>query len=213
MMSQHANTHQLHRRVLIVEDEPNMREMLSRAAREMEFTPQAVGTAEAALTAMATDPADLILLDMNLPGLSGIEFFERINARWPQTPVIILTGYGDLDTAKRAIRLNVVDFLTKPCTLADLEAALDRALRRRMDVARSTLGGIPAEPCPADEPAGAEDASGEPRTLQDHERELILQTLARHDGNREATAAELGISLRKLYYRIAEYEKQGFLSR
>ena len=209
MMNQEA-TRQLHRRILIVEDEPNMREMLNRATREMEFTPQAVGTAEAALSAMATEPADLILLDMNLPGLSGIEFFERVNVRWPQTPVIILTGYGDLDTAKRAIRLNVVDFLTKPCTLADLEAALDRALRRRMDTHQPAISGIPLEPCPVDEPACTDEA---PRTLQDHERELILQTLARHEGNREATAAELGISLRKLYYRIAEYEKQGYLSR
>ncbi|QNN24263.1 response regulator [Planctomycetales bacterium ZRK34] len=209
-MANDSNTQSLHRRILIVEDEPNMREMLSRATREMDFTPQAVSTAEAALTAMANEAVDLILLDMNLPGLSGIEFFEQVNARWPQVPVIILTGYGDLDTAKRAIRLNVVDFLTKPCSLADLEAALDRALRRRLDTHRATLSNCPV---PFESEADDEPDAQTPHTLQDHERELILQTLARHDGNREATAAELGISLRKLYYRIAEYEKQGYLSR
>jgi DNA-binding NtrC family response regulator len=185
--------------------------MLARAVTSMEFTGTAVSSAEHALAALEHTPFDIVLSDLNLPGMQGLEMCERIRQRWPATQLVILTGYGSLDAAKAAIRLEVADFLTKPTSLGDLEAALNRALRRRMS--NMTTRPVPSidleEPDHALHPsAGVEP----PRTLQDLEREHVLAALARHDGNREATAEELGISVRTLYYRLKEYARLGLLN-
>lgn len=194
------------RRVLIVEDEPRLRQMLQRAIRDMEFTVDSAPSGEEALSRLKQERFDILILDLNLPGMSGIELFERVHQQWPDIQGIVLTGYGDLEAARQAIRLNIVDFLSKPCSLADLEASLDRAMRRA-----AALAG-PQQSAPelfqhTGELQG--DAAGSGTTLHDVERQHILATLSRHGGNREATAAELGISVRTLYYRLNEYQKQG----
>ena len=190
-------THDDDLRVLIVEDEPRMRDMLLRALPEMGFEPVAVGSAEAALRVMREAPAGAILLDLHLPGMDGMTFFEQVTEKWPDVRVVIMTGYGDLDAARRAIHLDVVDFLTKPCTLGDIETALGRARGDRL---------APRSPPPPPEPPEptADHAAG-PRPLHDLEREHIEQALDRHDGNRSAAAEELGISVRTLYYRVSNW--------
>ncbi len=188
--------------VLIVEDEPRMRDVLTRAIEGWSFHVCAARTAEEGLRLMEQEPRPIVLLDLNLPGMSGMECLEIIRQRWPGTQVIILTGFGNLDAAKRAIHLDVVEFLTKPCHLGELETALGRAKLRLMEVLPTAEEPIrESEPAPPAEPA---------TTLEEVERQHILAALARHGGNRSATAAELGISLRTLYYRLSEYQKQGY---
>ncbi|MGE5611231.1 MAG: response regulator transcription factor [Bacillota bacterium] len=189
-------------RVLIVDDEPRMRELLQRALASWGWEPSVVKTAEEALRVQESNPVPIILLDLNLPGLGGMDCFEQIHQRWPSTQVIILTGFGDLESARRAIHLDVVEFLTKPCHLGELENALDRARRRLAQLNPPSPQRSQPSPPPPPDPAS-------PATLEELERQHILATLARHQGNRTATAAELGISLRTLYYRLAEYQQQG----
>lgn len=211
------------RHVLIVEDEARLRDMLQRAVTGMEFAVASAPSAEAALTLLERHPFDIILTDLNLPGMQGLELCERVRNDWPDVQLLILTGYGSLDAAKSAIRLEVADFLTKPTSLGDLEAALNRALRRR-------LNHITTRPIPAldigddagDQPRHAGEAANGAaagvgvgaagRTLHDLEREHVLAALARQDGNRDATAEELGISVRTLYYRLKEYQQQGYMA-
>lgn len=207
-----------HRHVLIVDDEPRLREMLQRAVREMEFFPHVAESAEAAQRVIEEHACDIAVLDINLPGMDGMTFFGKLRERCPDVQVVILTGYGDLDTAKRAIHLDVVDFLTKPCSLADLEAALGRALKRRLDAAKpkplpelpaSMRGGVTEDEVALE---GEAPAPPEPRpgmSLPDVEREHIIATLRRHGGNRSEAAKELGISVRTLYYRLATYQEAG----
>ncbi|HSV12714.1 MAG TPA: response regulator [Tepidisphaeraceae bacterium] len=193
------------RQVLIVEDESRLREMLAHAITDMGFDVSTARSAEAAVKMLDQQPADIILLDLNLPGINGIELFEIIHKRWPAIQVIVLTGFGDLDVAKRAIRLDVSDFLTKPCPLGDLEIALDRARHRRLVAIDPTYLAPEAPPTPTPEPS----KSAAPMTLEEIERAHILAALERNGGNRTATAQELGISLRTLYYRLETYQKQG----
>jgi DNA-binding NtrC family response regulator len=221
-------------RVLIVEDEHRLRDMLLANLREMSLEGAGAGSAEQAMRIMAATPYPIVVLDLNLPGMGGMDLCEVIHQRWPGTQVIILSGFGDLDAAKRAIRLDVVDFLTKPCGMDDLEFALSRARQRWMErwladppATRDKPEKTRSEPEPvthkvrtSDEPvkkvapplvvAGA-PAAQSPVSLQEMERQLILAALARHAGNREAAATELGISLRKLYYRIQQYQQAGYL--
>jgi DNA-binding NtrC family response regulator len=125
--------------------------------------------------------------------------------RWPMLQSVILTGFGDLDAARKAIRIDAVDFLTKPCPLGELELALGRARARLLQQA-------PVEPPMVDLPSDEDAASASGETLEQIERQHILIALQRNNGNRTATAAELGISLRKLYYRLGQYQRQGLLS-
>ena len=183
-------------RVLIVDDEPRLRELLADEIGDMGFLPTTTRTAEEALRLLADESFGIALLDLQLPLMNGIDLFERIRLQWPATQVIVLTGYGDLDVARQAIRLDVVDFLTKPCPLHDLEMAMERA-RRRLDP------GVPPEP--------ESITAGESITLADAEREQILAALARAGGNRTLAAETLGISRRTLHYRLSEYQRQGFV--
>lgn len=189
--------------ILVVEDEPRMREMLMRATQEMGFAASGVGTAELALRALdQPDAPQIILLDLNLPGMDGLEFMQRARARCPQAAIIVLTGFGSLEAAKTAIRHDAVDFLTKPCRLDELETALARAQLRIQSAVQ-----LPAAIERAAETGKAPSIDGM-GTLEEVEREQILAALERHDGNRAATAAELGISERTLYYRLARYSRR-----
>lgn len=203
-------THE-NRRVLVIEDESRLRDMLVRAIRQMEFIADGVESAEEAIKTFKESVPDIMVLDLNLPGMHGLEFYEKVYEEYPEIQTIILTGYGSLESAQKAIHLNVVDFLAKPCSLADLESALDRALRRKIyrsiphpseDLIRAF-----SEPDEDDEIVDP-DVS---QTLADLERQCIISTLRRNGGNRNDTARELGISLRKLYYRLSQYEEQGFV--
>lgn len=183
--------------VLIVEDEVRMREMLLRAVAEIGYVATSVGSAEQALKVLRRPEVEhprIVLLDLNLPGLNGMEFLERLRTDELDVQVIILTGFGSLEAARTAIRHDVADFLTKPCRLDELEVALSRAQSRLRRQLPQVEGVEPA----ASDPAG---------TLEDVERQHILAALERHNGNRALAAAELGISERTLYYRLARYSR------
>lgn len=193
--------------VLVVEDEPRMRDLLTRAISSWGHAASAAATGEEALRIMESRPRQIVILDLNLPAMSGMECFEQIRNRWPQTQVIILTGFGDLESARKAIHLDVVEFLTKPAHLGQLEQAIDRAQRRLEAFKEPPKVLIEQAPPPPPPPPPPDPSTAS--TLEEIERQHILSTLARHHGNRAATAAELGISLRTLYYRLSEYHRQG----
>jgi DNA-binding NtrC family response regulator len=183
--------------VLIVEDEPRLRELLQRAMAGWGFDVAAARSGEEAIRLTETDPADIAVLDLNLPGIDGMELLTRLRAKTPGIQAIILTGFASVDAARQAVHLDVVEFLTKPCHLGELEKALDRALRRLPPQYPDAVG-------------VSSPASAEGMTLHEVERQHILATLERNNGNRTATAVELGISRRTLYYKLEEYQKQGF---
>lgn len=234
------------RHVLLVEDEPRLHEMLLRAIREMSFEPTGVASAEQAMRLLEQRLHPILIVDLNLPGASGMELIRTARGRWPHIQAIILTGFGDLNAARQAIHLDVVDFLTKPCALGDLEVALDRAFHRLLDEHSTAIASPGIEPKQAADSLGDDDAEDrqesnsaathdnsqerspfpgqvqsaqkmafEPRdgngamSMEDVERRTILAVLEKHKGNRSSAAAELGISLRKLYYRLAQYQKRG----
>ena len=172
-------------KVLLVEDEPRLRDVIGEALRTWGFSCAATRSGEEAIRWCETDRPDVLLLDLNLPGRSGLETCQALRERGIDAAAIVLTGYGDLAAAQRAIELGVVAFLTKPFRLGELEQALARAWRR-------------PEPILANEPPPAV-------RLDEVERRHILHVLDSHNGNRTAAAKQLGISRRTLQYRLAEY--------
>ena len=196
-------------RVLVVEDEARLRQGLARAIPAMGFAPIEAASAEEAIKLMEQDPCEVILLDLRLPGMQGLDFFDLVRNRWPSTQVIITTGYGNLEAAQKAIHLEAVEFLTKPCALQDLELAIARACHRNLLAVRRTQSPKPAFQTPAFESSDTTPDHGESKpakSLEELEREHILAALERNDGNRTAAALELGISRRTLHYRLKAYQ-------
>ena len=185
-------------RVLIVEDETRLRELLQRALSGWGFDAVAARSGEEARRHCAAQPFDIVVLDLNLPGMDGLEMLAVLRESTPGLQAIVLTGFASIEAAKLAVHLDVVEFLTKPCHLGELERALDRALRRLS----------PPPPASLDSPDPPPAGTG--ATLEEVEREHILSALRRNTGNRTATAQELGISRRTLYYKLEEYQRQGF---
>jgi DNA-binding NtrC family response regulator len=194
------------RKVLVVEDGRRLREMLIDAIRIMGLEPDGAPSAEVAVEMLKGTVYTTAVVDLNLPHMGGLELAEAIRQQWPDVQVIILTAFGNLDAAKKAIRLEVVDFLTKPCAMNDLEIALSRARLRWMERC------APEDHVARAEPRLAVTAVENPTpkagmSMEEMERQAILAALARNGGSREAAAAELGISVRKLYYRLQQYQK------
>lgn len=188
--------------VLIVEDEPRYRAFLTETLRDMQCAAVGAASAREAHAAMEASPPDVLILDLNLPVVDGMTFLEQFRAMHPVAPVIIITGFGDLQSAQRAIHLGVTEFLTKPCHLGDIERAIDRA-RKQIALRR--------ESGPREHLAhAARDEDGDPRSLAVIEREAILDTLRACGGNRTAAAGRLGISRRALYNKIELYRRDGF---
>lgn len=192
-------------RVLIVEDEQRLRDLLLDVIPQMGYSATGARSAEEAARVMESDQHDVVILDLQLPNMGGMDFFELLHQRWPDSQVIVLTGYGDLESARRAIHLDVVDFLSKPCPLNEMEMALERA-RRRLHSTERNIG--PAKPPTA---SSGEAKANQPPTLWEIERQQILSALERNQGNRTAAAEELGISRRTLHYRLQEYRERGLM--
>jgi DNA-binding NtrC family response regulator len=201
MADQTVRPHVCPLRVLIVEDESRLRDLLLDVIPDMGFPATAARSAEEAGRIMESQPHDIVLLDLQLPLMGGMDFFEQIRNRWPETQVIILTGFGDMDAARQAIHLDVVDFLSKPFHLKSIEIALERA-RRRSCSSQPQPPSLPKSEFASSNPADASDV-----TLAENEKRQILAALARNNGNRTAAAADLGISRRTLHYRLNQYRK------
>jgi CheY-like chemotaxis protein len=115
-------------RVLIVDDEPIIRSQLSDALRARGYEVQEARNGQEALAALDRDAPSLILLDMTMPDLSGIEVLRRIRARGSKVPVVLSSGYHD--AALKLESSSFQGFLVKPYTLSQLFDALERAIER-----------------------------------------------------------------------------------
>ena len=124
-------SHQGGLRLLFADDEAHLRELmrmeLPRLGHDVTVCPD--GTA--ALKALEKGTFDAALLDLKMPGLTGIEVLAKIRQISPETQVILLTGHATVDTAVQALRLGAFDYLTKPCKWAELEVILSRVVERR----------------------------------------------------------------------------------
>jgi DNA-binding response OmpR family regulator len=116
--------------ILIVDDEPNVR-LNYRVTLETEgFEVQEASDASAALRELADKDFDLAILDMRMPEMDGLELLESMRERNIQTPVVIITAYGDVPHAVRAMKLGAIDFLQKPLTPEALRSAVGEILGR-----------------------------------------------------------------------------------
>ena len=107
-------------RILVVDDEPAQLELVSGFLAKRGFEVQPATGGREALKLLSQAPFDLVLTDQKMPDLSGFELMEAVRRQNPETPVIVMTAYGTIETAVAAIKAGAVDYLTKPLNLDEL---------------------------------------------------------------------------------------------
>jgi len=121
--------------LLLVDDDRAFRCELERAGCAVTLA----GSGEEALAKLAANEPEIVLLDLRLPGMSGLDVLKIIRERYPAIDVIVLTGHGSIDTAIESIRMGAFDYVTKPCPLDELDVRIQRALERQALRKRATL--------------------------------------------------------------------------
>ncbi len=135
-------------RVIVVDDDNDMRSMLADVLRKQGHDATAFESADEAFACVMRGEADIVVTDLRMRGMNGVELCERIVANRPDVPVIVMTAFGTLETAISTIRAGAFDFLTKPfehdvLVLAVERAAYQRGLReqvRRLELAQEPTG-------------------------------------------------------------------------
>jgi DNA-binding NtrC family response regulator len=180
------------RRVLIIEDDANMRDMLAVSLQRRDFEAVCCDGATSALAAVAEAKFDVVITDINMRGMDGIELCRQLAKSHPELPVIVITAFGSMDTAIAALRAGAVDFLPKPFELELLAATVEKALAPRGPKAGT------------DEP----QADDQFITLDDLEKRYILRVVEALNGNRSLAAQTLGLDRKTLYRKLLLYSGQ-----
>jgi DNA-binding NtrC family response regulator len=125
--------------VLLVDDDATFRQVMASELTRLGYQIEAVGTGEEAVRRVIASEPDVILLDMRLPGMSGLDVLKSLQANAPATAVVMLTGHGSIDTAIESIRIGAFDYVVKPCPLDELNIRIQRAVERRCLQQRANL--------------------------------------------------------------------------
>ena len=105
-------------KILIVDDEPQVRQSFEKILTGEGHAVKTAASGEAAITAVQTEIPDLVIMDVRLPGMSGLEAFRTIHEIEPKLPVIIMTAYGTTETAIEATKLGAFEYVLKPLEIS-----------------------------------------------------------------------------------------------
>ncbi len=119
-------------RILVIDDDASFQSMLCEALTEKGYDVERAGSAEQGLELAGRGGFDLILLDVQLPGMTGIEAIPLLNDASPKTDIIVMTAYSSKHSALEAIKLGAYDYFTKPFSLKEMEIVIKRALEKRL---------------------------------------------------------------------------------
>ncbi|MDA8431643.1 MAG: response regulator [Nitrospiraceae bacterium] len=119
------------KKILVVDDEEIVRTSCSRTLAPAGFDVRLARNGVEGLQVLEKETFDLVLTDLKMPNMDGIEVLRKIKEGWPQVEVIIITGYQTVDTAVKAIKLGAFDYIEKPFTPDALIAAVSKALDRK----------------------------------------------------------------------------------
>ena len=127
-------------RILIVDDDEVVRWSYLRSLQGTSCDVEAASDGEEALRTMEQSPFDVVLLDMRMPGQDGLSVLRTIKQKWPESEVVMITGYPTVDSAKEAVRLGAYDYVAKPVGPMDVINVTDGALTRKQWALRRVPG-------------------------------------------------------------------------
>jgi len=114
--------------ILIIEDESKMRRLLELNLGDDGFKTVSAGDAETGVKLLASEPVDLVLTDLKLPGMSGLEFLQAAKQQNPALPVVVMTAFGSVETAVEAMKAGASDYVLKPFSLAEIRIVVHKEL-------------------------------------------------------------------------------------
>jgi len=117
-------------RILVVDDEASARSGLEKLLRQEGYTVDAAADGPSALEIAADRPPDLVVTDLKMPGMDGVELLQKLRVQDPDLPVLVVTAFGDVGSAVNAMRAGAEDYLTKPVDFDALVLSIERALER-----------------------------------------------------------------------------------
>jgi DNA-binding NtrC family response regulator len=123
--------------ILIVDDEEVVRRSHLRSLADTGCHTEAAEDGHQALRVMELHPFDVVLLDLRMPGLDGMDVLKTIKERWPDSEVVVITGYPSIETAKEAVRLGAQNYIAKPVGPDDVIKAANEAMTQKRWALRS----------------------------------------------------------------------------
>ena len=173
--------------LLIVDDDERLRSRMARAFEERGYEVQQAAGFDAAVAIASDESTELAVVDLRMPGRSGLELVGELHRIDPATRIVVLTGYGSIATALEAVRLGATHYLTKPADVDEVIASFSRG----EDHARGA--------------GGAEHVPTETPSLARVEWEHIQRVLTDCGGNITKAAQRLGIHRRSLQRKLAKF--------
>ena len=174
--------------VLLVDDDERLRSRMVRAFVERGYEAQQAGGYDEAIAIASGESTEFAVVDLRMPGKSGLEVVRELHRIDPATRIVVLTGYGSIATALEAMRLGATHYLTKPADVDEVIASFHR--------------GEEGEP---EEPVLPEGEPPQTPSLARVEWEHIQRVLTDCDGNITKAAERLGIHRRSLQRKLAKY--------
>jgi two-component system response regulator RegA len=172
--------------LLLADDDEVFRDVLARALAKRGYLVVTAPDAASAFALAAEDPPEYAVVDLKMPGASGLKLVEQLHQLEPATRIVVLTGYASIATAVQAVKLGAIDYLSKPATADEIAAALVH------DRADSSI-----------------DVEHSPPTIERMEWEHIQRVLIEYDGNVSATARVLKMHRRTLQRKLAKRPARG----
>lgn len=118
-------------KVLVVDDEDDFRETIVKRLKGRNLDATGVASGEEALNVMAQEGFDVVVLDVRMPGMDGIEALKEMKKRWPLTEVIMLTGHASVESGIQGMQLGAFDYVMKPVPLDELLDKMRQAYERK----------------------------------------------------------------------------------
>lgn len=131
-----------HRQVLVADDEDNLRRVLKAQLQRDGYEVHSVADGEAVLQAMEEHHIDVLITDLRMPKLDGMQVLKSVSERFPNVPVIMITAHGTVDTAVEALKLGAFDYVTKPFDQAEFRTVVGKAARTR-ELSQKHVSGDP----------------------------------------------------------------------
>ena len=200
-------------RILVVDDEPDACELLRQVLESEGYETTLATSASNALEKIAKQDFDLVLSDIVMAGMNGLDLCRHIVAVRPGTPVILITGQGNVHMVIAALRIGTSGFLTKPIDAESVVASVAQALQHDAlgDIsprAPAEITGPPSEPTSRDQYDGPANDGPDPgvASLFEVERRRAIKTIKLLGGNKSRSAEVLGIDRHAFYRLLRQYQ-------
>ncbi|MEA2084193.1 MAG: response regulator [Thermodesulfobacteriota bacterium] len=120
-----------HGKLLVVDDEPSVTQSLEIMLKERSYTVSTASSGNEALELLGRDDFDIMLTDIKMPGMDGLELMRQARELNPEMQCMVFTGYGEIDVAIKAMRMGAINFIHKPFAFAEMEVAIEQGMEKR----------------------------------------------------------------------------------